>query len=76
MHFYEEIEPAETDGQATLNSFKYVNLEILASVNNTIFQVVRTKCTQTSIHSYPDNSPGGQFPTVQVLVLMSGFILW
>ena len=23
---------------------------------------------------YPDNSPGGQFPTVQVLVLMSGFI--
>ena len=22
--------------------------------------------------SYPDNSPGGQFPTVQVLVLMSG----
>ena len=25
---------------------------------------------------YPDNSPGGQFPTVQVLVLMSGFIPW
>ena len=26
--------------------------------------------------SYPNNSPGGQFPTVQVLVLMSGFIPW
>ena len=26
--------------------------------------------------AYSDNSPGEQFPTVQVLVLMSGFILW
>ena len=25
---------------------------------------------------YPDNSPGGQFPTVQVLVLMCGCIPW
>ena len=25
---------------------------------------------------YPNNSPGGQFPTVQVLVMMSGFIPW
>ena len=25
---------------------------------------------------YPNNSPGGQFPTVQDLVLMSGFIPW
>ena len=24
---------------------------------------------------YPDNSPGGQFPTVQVLVLISGFFI-
>ena len=26
--------------------------------------------------TFGDNSPGGQFPTVQVLVLMSGFIPW
>ena len=26
--------------------------------------------------SYPDNSPPGQFPTVQLLVLMNDFILW
>ena len=25
---------------------------------------------------YPDNSPPGQFPTIQALVLMSGFIPW
>ena len=27
-------------------------------------------------HPYPDNSPPGQFPTIQVLALMSGFIPW
>ena len=26
--------------------------------------------------TYPDNSPPGQFPTAQILVLMSGFIPW
>ena len=33
-------------------------------------------CFSTSLHPYLDNSPPGQFPTIQVLVLMSGFILW
>ena len=32
--------------------------------------------SSSSSRPHPDNSPPGQFPTVQVLFLMSGFIPW
>ena len=40
-----------------------------------ILKVIDSICKYI-LKSYPDNSPGGQFPTLQGLVLMSAFIPW
>ena len=54
-----------------------MNLHRLLCLASGIVLEIHTRILEfVSPLSYPDNSPGGQFPTVKFLVLMSGFIPW
>ena len=50
--------------------------DIIESGRSKLEELCEKEVRSIDVWTYPDNSPGGQFPTVQVSVLMSGFIPW